>query len=328
MSRMLDESKEAAARVRDLLAADVDTYRLLGDRLRSLSPTVVATIARGSSDHVANYASYIIPQCTGRVVASIPPSVVSVLDAKLALSGQLALAVSQAGRSPDLVAAFQRAKEGGALTAAIVNDSAAPLAELADYVLPQHAGAEGIAATKTVLCSMAAVARLAAEWANDDGLRAAIAELPRALEQAHANGLELDAQMLDRVGNVYVLSRGLGLSAALETALKLKETCGVHAEAFSTAEVRHGPREIVVDGFLVIALVMPGSGRDDILSATRELEAQGGRAIIIEVPSGDARLAPLVALQTVYPWLARASLALGLDPDRPRTLTSKVIATF
>ena len=328
MSRMLDESKEAAARVRDLLAADGETYRALGERLRAVNPTVVATVARGSSDHVANYASYIIPQCTGKVVASIPPSVVSVLDAKLALAGQLALAISQAGRSPDLVAAFQRVKDSGAITAAIVNDADAPIAKLADHVLPQHARPEGIAATKTVLCSMTAVARLAAEWANDDGLRAAIADLPRALEQAHANGLELDAQMLDRVGNAYVLSRGLGLSAALETALKLKETCGIHAEAFSTAEVRHGPREIVADGFLVIALAMPGTGHDDILKAARELEAQGGRAIIIDVASSDPRLAPLLALQTVYPWLARASLALGLDPDRPRTLKSKVIETF
>ena len=328
MSRMLDESKEAAARVRDLLAADGDTYRGLGERLRALAPTVVATVARGSSDHVANYASYIIPQCTGKVVASIPPSVVSVLDAKLALRGQLALAISQAGRSPDLVAAFQRAAESGALTAAIINDVASPVAELADHMLPQHARAEGIAATKTVLCSMAAVARLVAEWANDDALKSAIADLPRSLEEAYGDGLQLDAQLLDRVGNAYVLSRGLGLSAALETALKLKETCGIHAEAFSTAEVQHGPREIVADGFLVIALLMPGTGREDTLRAARELEAQGGRSIVIDIPTGDPRLAPLLALQTVYPWLARASLALGLDPDRPRTLKSKVIETF
>jgi glucosamine--fructose-6-phosphate aminotransferase (isomerizing) len=332
MSRMLAESQEAAARVRDVLAADSETYQRLGARLRELNPTVVATLARGSSDHVANYASYLVPLCTGKVVASIAPSLVSVLDAKLAMADQLVLAISQGGRSPDLIGAFERCKAGGALTAAVVNDGEAPIAKLADYFLPQHAGPEGIAATKTVLCSLTAIARLVAEWCDDAEFRKALTQLPAVLELAGAAGTHLDASALAGVSNAYVLSRGLGLCAALETALKLKETCGLHAEAFSTAEVRHGPREIVAEGFLVIALAVPGSGRDDVLAAARELEGQGARVMLVDLATLEApldpRLSPIVMLQMLYPWLARASVARGLDPDRPRTLKSKIIETF
>ncbi len=332
MSRMLEESKDAAARVRVLLAADAEIYQHAGARLRELDPRVVATIARGSSDHAATYASYLIPMCTGRVVASIPPSLVSVLGAKLALEKQLVLAISQGGRSPDLLSAFTHAKERGAFTAASVNDVASPAAKLADVLLPQHAGPEGIAATKTVLCSLTAIIRLTAAWSNDAALAKQLEELPRLLESAFSVGLALPTAELEGVTNAYILSRGLGLSAALETALKLKETCGIHGEAFSTAEVRHGPREIVDDRFSVIALAVRGPGREDILAAAEELRSQGARVVLIDAAqvegSDDPRLAPLVLLQMIYPWLARASLVLGHDPDKPRTLKSKVIETM
>jgi glucosamine--fructose-6-phosphate aminotransferase (isomerizing) len=337
-SHMLSEAQDAPNRVRELLASEPERFADLGRRLRDLDPAVVGTVARGSSDHAARYAAYLIPQCTGKVVASIPPSVVTILNARLRLKGQFVLSLSQSGGSPDLNATQARAREGGALTAALVNVADSPLARSAEVFLDQKAGPEkSITATKSVLCTLAGIARLTAEWSQDAALLRALALLPDALHEAAASGTGYDANILHGVKHAFILSRGLGYGAATEVALKLKETCGVHAEAFSTAEVRHGPREIVNKDYLIIALALPGSGAADVLSAANEMKAQGARTLIVGQPGTgqsfalpklpDDRLAPLAALQVLYPWIARAAQALGRDPDKPKTLLSKVIKT-
>lgn len=338
MSHMLSEAQEAPRRVREFLNADKSLYAELGRRLRDLNPAVTATIARGSSDHAATYASSLFPLCTGRVVASIPPSVVTVLNAPMNLKNQFVLAISQSGGSPDILRALEAARGSGALTAALVNVAGSPVAKAAEFFLNQHAGVEnGLAATKTVLCTKTAIARLAAEWAEDGKLRAGLESLPETLAAAVEKGLGFDDSVLTGVSNVFVLSRGLGFGAAHEISLKLKETCGLHAEAFSTAEVRHGPREIVDSKYAVIALALPGSGQDDVLKAADELKGQGARVITVAPKTanptfalpeaGDDRLAAITALQLLYPWLARVSVALGRDPDKPKRLAGKVIQT-
>lgn len=335
MSQMLMEVQDTPNRVREALAADERLYAELGDRLRKLNPAFVATVARGSSDHAAAYAAYLIPQSTGRVVASIPPSLVTVLHAPLDLKGQFALALSQSGSSPDLIQTLEKIRASGALTAALVNQPDSALAKAAEISISQRAGPEkSIAATKSVICSLVGIGRLVAAWSQDKSLQAGLSRLPETLARACEIGMKADDKVLDGISNVYVLSRGLGLSPALETALKLKETCGLHAEAFSAAEVRHGPREIVDGKFLVIALAIPGSGEEDVAAAAHELEAQGARVMIVgqgalALPElGDSRLAPIAALELLYPWLARASKALGRDPDHPKTLKTKVIKTI
>jgi glutamine---fructose-6-phosphate transaminase (isomerizing) len=335
---MLIEAQDAPNKVREFLSSDIEIYAELGRRLRDLNPAFVATIARGSSDHAAAYAAYLFPQCTGRVVASIPPSVVTVLKSPLNLKNQFALALSQSGGSPDIINTVDCVRKSGALTAAIVNDTSSRLAQTAEILLAQYAGPEkSIAATKTVLCTLTAIARVAAAWSQDLKLNDALHELPGVLKQSVEIGMGGDDMLLKDVSNVYVLSRGLGLTAALETALKLKETCGIHAEAFSTAEVRHGPREIVDKDFLVIALAIPGSGHDDVVATAQEMKSQGARVILVAPKSTggtfdlpdmmDTRLAPIAILQILYPWFARCSKALGKNPDNPKTLTSKVIQT-
>ncbi len=339
MSLMLAEAQEAPQRVREALAHDQDLYAELGERLRRQDPKMVATVARGSSDHAAAYAQYLYPLCLGKVVASLPPSVVTVLKAPLKVENQFVLSISQSGRSPDIINTVEATRKAGALTATIVNDTSSPLASAAEVLLPQHAGVEkGLAATKTVICTMTAIARVAASWANDGRLQEALQELPEFLEKAVRVGLESDENKLKGITNAFILSRGLGYTTALETALKFKETCGIHAEAFSTAEVRHGPREIVDQNYVVIAIALPGSGQDDVLAAARELKEQGARVLTVASQSVgadfplpervDPRVLPIVAVQTLYPWLARASKALGRDPDHPRVLKSKVVETF
>lgn len=329
---MLREAQEAPECIRQVLNQDGASYETFGRQLRELDPTCVTTIARGSSDHAANFASYLIPLCTGKIVASLAPSVTTVLNAKLKTKNQFSLVISQSGRSPDIINSVECVQNGGSLCAAIVNDVDSPVAKMADALFPQHAGKEGIAATKSVLCTMTSVARLIGEWSQDQKLLSALQELPAVIEQGLKVGLTLDKTALRGVNHVYVLSRGLGLCAAQEAALKLKETCGLHAESFSSAEVRHGPREIVGGNFLVLALALPGSGHDDVLAAAQELKSQGAKVLQVDssiLPKmSDTRLAPLVVLSILYPWLAESSKALGHDPDHPKTLKSKVVKTL
>lgn len=329
---MLREAQESPDLIRQILKSNNDEYAECGRQLRELDPSNVITIARGSSDNAASYASYLIPLCTGKVVASLAPSIVTVLKAKLKTVKQFALVISQSGRSPDIINSLECVQSGGALSAAIVNDVNSPVAHMADSLLPQHAGKEGIAATKSVLCTMTCIARLVAEWTQDKKLLAALRELPTVIEQGLRIGLTLDRSALHGVDHVYVLSRGLGLAAAQETALKLKETCGIHAEPFSAAEVRHGPREIVGGNFLVLAIALPDSGHDDVIAAANELKTQGAKVLLIDqnvLPKiSDTRLSTLVALSVMYPWLSESSKALGHDPDHPKTLKSKVVKTL
>jgi len=335
---MLLESMDAPNRVEAMLGLETESYAELGRRLRAIEPSFVGTIARGSSDHAAGYAKYLIPQCTGRVVASIPPSIVTVLDSRLELNDAFVLALSQSGGSPDILATLERARAGGALTASLVNQPGSLLAKAAELSLSQGAGEEkSITATKSVLCTLTGIARIAAAWAEDRALNQGLLKLPGALRQAASIGAEIDEQLLKGVSHAFVISRGLGYGASTELALKFKETCGIHAEAFSTAELRHGPREIVDRNFLVIALALPGSGESDVLQAAGEMRAQGARVLTVAQASQkpdfalpeapDFRLAPLLALQLVYPWIARAAVALGRNPDKPKTLAGKVIKT-
>ncbi len=340
MSRMLEESLEAPGRLAEQLLRDRELYAGLGRRLRAEPPPAAFTIARGSSDHAAAYGAYLVTLLTGLPAASLPPSLVTLEGASLRTPGHLALAVSQSGRSPDVVGCLGAARAAGALAVALVNDTGSPLAGAAELVLGHHAGPErSVAATKSFLASLQGLARLAAAWAEDRSLEEGIAALPAQLERAAAAGTAGDAGWRDGAAHVYVVARGIGLPVAQELALKLKESCGIHGEAFSSAELRHGPREVVDERFAVLGLALPGPGQADVMAATRELAAQGARALLVgpgslgpgllaALPESlDPRLAPIAAAQALYPLIARTAVSLGRDPDRPRTL-AKVTETL
>jgi glucosamine--fructose-6-phosphate aminotransferase (isomerizing) len=336
MSLMLAESLETPARIRELLTRDGEVLEALAGWWRASTPAVGVTIARGSSDHAAAYGAYLMGCRLGLPVASLPPSLITLEEAPLRLRGQLALAVSQSGRSPDLIACLAAARGAGAMTVGLVNDLRSPLAAAAEHRLGHHAGEErSVAATKSCLGSMVALARLVSVLAEDAALAEGLGRLPDQLATAADAGCSADAAWLGGADHVYVVARGPGLPAAQEAALKLKETCGLHAEAVSAAELRHGPREIVGPGFAVLALALPGPAEADVRAAADELAQQGATVRIVGVPpafltlptGGEPYLAPIVALQAIYPLVAAAAEALGRDPDRPATL-AKVTRTY
>lgn len=291
------------------------------DTVAGLSPRAIYTIARGSSDAAANILSYEFMRELGVPMTSLPPSVFSV-GKGVALEGALALVVSQSGASDDLVRSAQGARARGAVVVGLINATGSPVGAHADLVLPIGAGPElAVPATKSVVGAIAAgMALLAAMAPGYCPTPFAAAVLPQAKAVVSA---------LLRARHVYVIGRDTGYGAAQELALKLKETCAIHAEAYSSSEVLHGPLQLATNPLLVIIL---DTEQPDVQASLDTAEARftvaGGT--VFRLRSGQA-LTPAGSaaclLTMVYPLVLETALALGHDPDRPETL-SKVTQTI
>jgi glucosamine--fructose-6-phosphate aminotransferase (isomerizing) len=332
MTLIQAEAAEAPA-VAQRQSAELDEpLERLGWTLRSLDPRLVVTCARGSSDHAATFAKYLIETRTGVPVASFAPSTASIYRTDWRrLDGALFLAISQSGRSPDLLLSAEAARRGGALVVAIVNDAESPLAAEADIVLPMLAGPElSVAATKSFIASLLLLARIVAAWTEDRDLSEALAAAPEMLRSSGALDWSAALPLLRETRGLYVLGRGLTLAVAQEAALKLKETCAIHAEAHSAAEAVHGPMAIVGPGLPVLMLVPEDEAGAMFEPLARDFAARGA-AVIATGGIGDAlplpvlpglhpALAPIAAIHSFYRFAAELSLARGLDPDRPPSL--------
>ncbi len=336
MCREIAESPLAIARQ---IAANAPRVRELAAVLRRDPPRLIATGARGSSDNAATFAKYLFETRLGIATMSAAPSVQSVYAAEPDFAGALFLAISQSGKSPDLVRQAESAKSAGARVVAMVNVEDSPLAAAADFVVPLRAGPElSVAATKSFLCSLSALLQLAAEWKDDAALRDALADVPAALNEGTAADWHSLVDGLVDASSLFVVGRGLGLAAAQEAALKLKETCGIHAEAFSAAEVQHGPMTLVGPRFPVVFFVQDDDTRDSTLAIAEKFRARGAHVWTIgaEVEgcdalplpaTRDAACTPLVAVHRFYRAVNALAVRRGRDPDAPPHL-SKVTETF
>ena len=340
-THMYAEAQEAAEAVRRQLNANAAPMAELGAILRRLQPRAVATVGRGSSDHAATFAQYLIETRLNVLTTSAAPSVSSLYHATPDMTGAVCLAISQSGQSPDLLTAVQGAKAAGAFVVVLVNDADSPLAGLADRVVPLHAGPElSVAATKSYIASLSALTHLVACWAEDAELQAALQSLPDQLAQAFALDWSAAGSAFVRAASLYIVGRGLGFAAAQEIALKFKETCGLHAEAFSAAEVRHGPMALVGEGFPVLALAQDDESRAGVDALVDEFTARRARVFLAggggpqaagveRLPALQAHPAiePILYVQSAYRMINALSLARGFDPDRPPHL-NKVTQTL
>jgi len=335
---MAREAEEAPERVQAQLDKDSAHLSKIAAALRDVHPRAVLTCARGSSDHAATYARYLIETRLGLLTSSASPSISSVYGVRQDLDRCLFLVISQSGRSPDLLAAASAARESGALVMAMVNQEDSPLADAADHVIPLRAGPEtSVAATKSYICALAASLHLVAQWSDDDALAADIGDLPSQLRQAWQCDWRAMVEILTPAHNLFVLGRGLGLAVAQEAALKFKETCGLHAEAFSGAEVRHGPMALMQQTLPALMFVQDDETRAGMEALARDLSASGARVLLAgaEVPGvsrlptirAGAAAAPILFIQSFYRWAAELASARGFDPDRPPHL-KKVTETF
>lgn len=340
-SRLREEALQAPAVVAAQLASDSARYADFGRALRAAPPLGILTLARGSSDHAAHYAAYLVMARLGRLVTSLPMSLLTLYGARLQAQGLLALAFSQSGQSPDLVEATRELALRGATTAAFVNDTGSPLARAAQWVFALHAGVErSVAASKSFVAQAVAGARLVAAWQDDSALAAAIAGLPRTLEAALAHErawCDAALPLLLTAERLYVIGRGTGLAIALEAALKLKEVCGVHAEAMGGAELRHGPLALVEPGFAVLVFAPRGPAQAPLLAVAAQLRERGAQ-VLLAAPQGaplaqlplattaEPDLDPIAAIAPFYAMVESLARARGRDPDAPPNL-SKVTRT-
>jgi glutamine---fructose-6-phosphate transaminase (isomerizing) len=330
-TRMFQEAASASDAVRAQLQEDAAAIAEIGAQLRRLAPRTVITCARGSSDHAATFAKYLIETRAGVLTASAAPSVSSVYGVSQDLRGCLFIALSQSGRSPDLLASVAAAKAAGATILALCNSPDAPLVAAADLVIELRAGVEtSVAATKSYLATLAGLLRLVAAWTQHPALTSALETLPAMMDQSWALDWSAALPLLESADHLYVVGRGLGLGAAQEVALKCKETCGLHAEAFSSAELRHGPYALSGPGFPALLLAQRDGTQAGVETLGGDLAGRGVPVLIAGAKASGATLlptiealpeiAPLLLVQSAYRMIATLSVRRGFDPDHPAHL--------
>jgi glucosamine--fructose-6-phosphate aminotransferase (isomerizing) len=320
LGRLVEGRSELIARIRDVLPP---------------TPVRVAVVARGSSDNAAVFGRYVLEHAARTPVAISAPSLQTRYAIETDYRGFLAVAVSQSGRTPEIVHTLARMRERGAVAVAITNDATSPLAQAAELVIDLQAGLErAVPATKTVTAQLAALALLAeaigpVPWAASDWATV-VAAVEAVLGDSGPVTAIADA-LADEHGLI-AIARGYLLAAALETALKVTETTSMLAQGYSAVEFRHGPIGVVGGGLPVVALSAPGPCERDVMETAHAVRERGGQVHALE--SGQATAwsgAPeaLAAIPAVVrgQQLAHAlAVGRGVDPDAPAGL-SKVTAT-
>lgn len=329
MRREIDEIPEAVQR---FLNQSRDDVQAAGTALRKADPAFVATIARGSSDHASLFLKYATELVAHRAVASLGPSLASIYGTTLSLSHAAAFAISQSGKSPDIVAMLQSAARAGALTMTLTNAAGSPLWAAADLRLDIAAGPEiAVAATKSYVCSAVAGLAVLAAWTEDQSLQAALGGLPQKLREAVALDWSAMTPVLAQAGSLYVLGRGPALAIAAEAALKFKETSDIHAEAYSSAEVMHGPVALVGADFPVLVLAARDAAEASVVEAADALAARGAQVFVTSARAEKAVRLPFVetghpltdALALIVPFygfVENLARLRGFDPDNPVAL--------
>jgi glucosamine--fructose-6-phosphate aminotransferase (isomerizing) len=344
-----EEIHEQPAVARRFLATGLPAVGAVADRLAEREIDHVVIAARGTSDHAAIYAQYLFGAFHRLPVALAAPSLTTLYGVETRLERALVIGISQSGRSPDIVAVLESARRQGAPTVAITNAPGSPLALAAEWSIDVMAGPErAIAATKTYTAQVLAVAALAAAYRSephDPGDRlAALAGVPAALDEAltvepYAARAAAERASLDRC---VVLGRGFEYATAREWAIKLKELAQVHADPYSAADFQHGPLALIEPGYTVLAVAPTGVAGRDVATLIERLGREFGADVVVVSDDAAVRalgsvglalpaglpdwLMPVVSIVPGQLFALHLTLARGLDPEVPRSL-SKVTET-
>lgn len=341
---MAAEIREQPAIWRSLLAdggaAGIDAA---AEMIRARRPRAVLFVARGTSDHAALYAKYLVEIRHGLPAGLVSPSTMTAYGARPDLRDVLMVGISQSGGSPDLVRSLAVAREQGALTVAVTNDVSSPLAQTAHAHVDVLAGPErSVAATKSYTAQLLALYLLLERVREVDG-RVAAAPLPDLGDALLARDGEIAAlaQRYRFAQRMITTARGYSYPTAREAALKLMETSYVSAQAFSGADLLHGPLALVDPQVPVLAVVASGVGgaaMGDVLPRLAErsadvccvghADAVAAAAVGFTLPEGaPEELSPLLEILPFQLLALRVSVGRGGDPDAPRGL-SKVTETL
>jgi glucosamine--fructose-6-phosphate aminotransferase (isomerizing) len=344
-AQLLAEIREQPAALARLLEHRAE-FEAVADRMRERGPGPVRLVGHGSSDNAASYGVYAFGLLPGWTALRDSISLSVYYGARLDLTRSCVVALSQSGRTPDVVEYAVRARRQGAYTVALTNDSASALAEACEAVLPLGAGTEqAVAATKTYTTQVAALALLAGCAAGQstrltEGIRTTAGLITGLLPGLERRVSEI-AVALAFVGRMFVIGRGPEFATAREISLKLLETCRVAAEPLTATDFAHGPVAALDGLFPVWAIASDDESLGAVREAAERVRAVGatlivsgtaaeqipGAAHVLQVPAPPIQL--LTPLLSVLPGQLLAwalAQAKGLDPDRPVGLSKVTLA--
>jgi glucosamine--fructose-6-phosphate aminotransferase (isomerizing) len=337
LTKMAEETHQIPDVVSTQFVHNAPLWEKLAKEIQTCDIRFVMTVARGSSDHAATFAKYLFEVYLGLPVVSAAPSINTIYHSKLKLKNSLVIGVSQSGQSPDICEVLQQAKDQGALTVALVNQADSRMANIADYLIPLCAGPElAVAATKSYVASLSALVQGVAICAQDQALLNALTHLPGRMAQALDVNWDAALSALRHTNDIFTIGRGFGFPIAQEAGLKFKETCRLHAEPFSSAEVMHGPFALIQKAFPVLQFVQDDATLPGSLALVDKM-SQLGSNVLLAMPEGLATvpagvhtlplpqtlhgtLDPLVAIVAFYGMVEKLALLRGFNPDKPENL--------
>ncbi len=337
-TKMRSEALEASEVVAHQLTSNKKLVSDLSEQIIKLDPYSIVSIARGSSDHAAQYLNYLTMAKLGLLPTSLSMSILTLYKTELKVSRSLGIAISQSGQSPDVVNPLSYFAKNSLGSIALVNDTQSPLAKTSQWTIPLLAGSEkSVAATKSFIASLSASAHLIATWSKDKNLINALDYLSDDLKIAQSCDWTNAIPKLVDAKRIMVVGRGYGLPLALEVALKFKETCAIQAEAFSAAEIKHGPQALIEAGYPLLIFATQGPTLTSMLELALDMKNRGANVILaapnfvternLTIHTTHAlELDIISAAQSFYLMIEALSIARGLNPDEPKHL-SKVTKT-
>ena len=348
MTLMEQEARQSPQIITEQLQKNHKILSELSERIKKTNPEFAVTIARGSSDHASTFAKYLIESKLGLVTSSAAPSVLTLYKSKLNFKKAIAIGVSQSGESPDICEVMSQARKGGAITLSFVNHPESHLAKESEYVIPLHAGEEkAVAATKSYITTLSAMLHAVGLCAGDKELIENLKKLPASLEKSLSMDWSPCVDIFKDIKDTLVIARGYCYPIAQEAALKFKETCSIHAEAFSGAEVLHGPFALMKKNYPVLLFAEDDSSLKGIIDLARKMKNVGVKTLLaapkneipkdtldeiasvaLPLPESIHKLCdPLMIIQAFYPMMAHLAVKRGCNPDAPDNL-KKITETF
>ena len=334
--KVLEEACSIAERIAIFNQKDDNPYHLIAKNISDKKIKHIVTVARGTSDCVALYASYLFAKTLGLTTYSLPPSIITLENSHFDFSNTLVLVISQSGLSKDLIICEQASRKMGAETMILTNNVNSPIVNNANYFFHINAGEEeSVAATKTFALSLLNIIKLIAVVSDNKKIIDNIFQLPDHISKESKD--LWDPELIDKnVSNGFIISRGLGYALSTEISIKFKELCQEQIEPFSSAEVMHGPKSLIENSFKLFTLSLNDSSGSSVLKDTKKLMKITNKVYSITYQSNASlnyssmnhpELDSIIIMSKFYPWIIKYSIYKGLNPDNPRYLT-KVTQTY
>ena len=335
-SKVLEEACSIAERIAIFNQKDDNPYHLIAKNISDKKIKHIVTVARGTSDCVALYASYLFAKTLGLTTYSLPPSIITLENSHFDFSNTLVLVISQSGLSKDLIICEQASRKMGAETMILTNNVNSPIVNNANYFFHINAGEEeSVAATKTFALSLLNIIKLIAVVSDNKKIIDNIFQLPDHISKESKDSW--DPELIDKnVSNGFIISRGLGYALSTEISIKFKELCQEQIEPFSSAEVMHGPKSLIENSFKLFTLSLNDSSGSSVLKDAKKLMKITNKVYLITSQSNTnlsyssmnhPELDSIIIMSKFYPWIIKYSIYKGLNPDNPRYLT-KVTQTY